>query len=84
MAAARKEQAEKGQGSVFESLAAAKEEKTPDGAKLKWVDDSEIGPRNPDLLVRSVHARQHCPDALMLGCYSTNTLRQTSKSLIGN
>ena len=57
LAAARKEQAEKGQGSVFESLAAAKEEKTPDGAKLKWVDDSEIGPRNPDLLVRSVPDR---------------------------
>ena len=54
--AARKEQVEKGQGSIFDSLAVEKEEKdASEKSKFKWVDETAIGPRNADLEVRPNH-----------------------------
>lgn len=53
VAAARKEQVEKGHGSIFDRLAIEKEkDQRKERLPVKWVDDAPIGPRNPDLEVR--------------------------------
>lgn len=53
LAVARKEQATSGQGSVFDALVEEDADKKPQARPaIRWVNDTELKPRNADLQAR--------------------------------